>query len=106
MLTGSCMYDKVRCSRGAGEAWAAGRAAAAARACRCVIGECLQAAPPARVGTAHGLTSPPRAQIVLVSAWAKDRDMVVLRIEATADEWKQNGPSLRSLRNSFVADPK
>lgn len=45
----------------------------------------------------------PYERVVLVSATANGKVVTVLKIEATAAQWKVNGPLLKSLRKSFVA---
>ena len=40
-------------------------------------------------------------QIILLSCCVKQGSIYVLEISASAEEWKKNGPSLRSVRDSF-----
>ena len=45
----------------------------------------------------------PYEAISLISAWAAGSSVVVLKIDATAAQWKVNGPLLKSLKKSFIA---
>jgi hypothetical protein len=40
-------------------------------------------------------------QIILLSCCVSKGGMYVLEISASAEEWKKNGPTLRSVRDSF-----
>ena len=40
-------------------------------------------------------------QIILLSCCVTNGGIYVLEISASSEEWKKNGPSLRSVRDSF-----